>query len=158
MMLPKEATLEAFRMMADFNKGYLQGPDRRRGGGVFRHRTGGADASTICFPNFSPWGGWARIVYRFRPNGNNPDEAIFDTMLLAPWPKDRPKPPAAKLQMLEPDQHWVECEDLGTLARIFDQDTANVTQVHKGLQDQEPAARHLRRLSGIDHPRLPRSV
>jgi hypothetical protein len=40
--------------------------------------------------------------------------------------------------MLEPDQHWVECEDLGTLARIFDQDMANVTQVHKGLKTKNP--------------------
>lgn len=136
-VLPKEATLEAFRMMADFNKGYLKG---LIGDEVEAYSDIELVEQTFnnLFPNFSPWGGWARIVYRFRPNGNNPDEAIFDTMLLAPWPKDRPKPPAAKLQMLEPDQHWVECEDLGTLARIFDQDTANVTQVHKGLKTKNP--------------------
>lgn len=136
-LLSEEKNLEIFRMMADFNKTYLQG---LIGPEVENYSDIELVEQTFnnLFPNFSPWGGWARIVYRFRPNGDNPDEAIFDTMLLAPWPKDRPKPPAAKLHMLEPDQDWVAYEDLGTLARIFDQDTANVTQVHKGLKTKNP--------------------
>lgn len=136
-ILAKERTLEIFRMMADYNAEYLRS---LIGDEVDEYSDIELVEQTFnnLFPNFSPWGGWARIVYRFRPNGDNPDECIFDTMLLAPWPKDKPKPPAAKLQMLEPDQDWVEAEELGTLARIFDQDTANITQVHKGLKTKSP--------------------
>jgi hypothetical protein len=39
------------------------------------------------FPNFHPWGSFNRIVYRFRPNGNNPDESIMECMF-APIPAD----------------------------------------------------------------------
>ena len=136
-VLPKERTLEIFRTMADFNKMYLQ---TLIGDEVEEYSDIELVEQTFnnLFPNFSPWGGWARIVYRFRPNGDTPDECIFDTMLLAPWPNGKPKPSAAKLQMIDPDKPWVSCEDLGTLARIFDQDTANVTQVHKGLKTKNP--------------------
>ena len=36
------------------------------------------------FPNFHPWGSFNRIVYRFRPNGNNPDESIMECLYLSP--------------------------------------------------------------------------
>lgn len=137
MILPKEATLEIFRMMADYNGEYLRG---LIGDEVDQYSDIELVEQTFnnLFPNFSPWGGWARIVYRFRPNGDNPDECILDAMLLAPWPKDKPKPPAAKLAMVGIDDPWVSNEDLGTLARIFDQDTANITQVHRGLKTKNP--------------------
>ena len=137
MILPKEATLEIFRMMADYNAEYLRG---LIGDEVDQFSDIELVEQTFnnLFPNFSPWGGWARIVYRFRPNGDNPDECILDAMLLAPWPKDQPKPPAAQLTMLGIDDPWVSNEDLGTLARIFDQDTANITQVHRGLKTKKP--------------------
>ena len=86
------------------------------------------------FPNFSPWGGWARIVYRFRPNGDNPEECLMEAMLLAPWPEGTPKPAPVKLRMLERDEPWVTAEELGSLARIFDQDCGNVPDTQRGLK------------------------
>ncbi len=137
LVMPPERTLEIFRMMADYNAEYLRG---LIGDEVDQYSDIELVEQTFnnLFPNFSPWGGWARIVYRFRPHGDNPDECILDVMLLAPWPKGKPKPPAAKLHMLEEHQSWTEYEDLGTLARIFDQDVANVTQVLKGLKTKNP--------------------
>ena len=136
-LLPKERTLELFRMMADYNAEYLRS---LIGDEVEEYSDIELVEQTFnnLFPNFSPWGGWARIVYRFRPHGESPDECILDTMLLAPWPKDKLKPPAAELRMLDPEDDWVVAEELGTLARIFDQDTANITQVHKGLKTKSP--------------------
>src|SRR5580700_2900211 len=32
------------------------------------------------FPNLHPWGGYNRIVYRFRPNGDRHNESIFEVM------------------------------------------------------------------------------
>ena len=30
------------------------------------------------FPNFHPWGAYNRIVYRFRPYGDDPDRCIME--------------------------------------------------------------------------------
>ncbi|HIL98484.1 MAG TPA: aromatic ring-hydroxylating dioxygenase subunit alpha, partial [Pseudomonadales bacterium] len=38
------------------------------------------------FPNFHPWGSFNQINYRFRPNGNNPNECIMECIYLAPMP------------------------------------------------------------------------
>ena len=138
LVLPAERSLEIFRMMADYNAEYLRG---LIGDEVDQYSDIELVEQTFnnLFPNFSPWGGWARIVYRFRPHGSNPEECILDVMLLAPWPKGEAKPPAAPMVMLEEHQSWTEYEDLGTLARIFDQDVANVTQVMRGLKSRKPA-------------------
>ena len=132
-----EKSLEIYRMMADFNRGYLQS---LIGDEVEQYSDAELVEQTFnnLFPNFSPWGGWARIVYRFRPNGSNPDECIMEAMLLAPWPKDQPKPPASPLRMLGEDEPWVTADELGTLARIFDQDCANVPPTHEGLKTKRP--------------------
>jgi nitrite reductase/ring-hydroxylating ferredoxin subunit len=132
-----EQSLEIYRSMADFNKQYLASL-------IGDEVEGYSDAELVeqsfnnLFPNFSPWGGWARIVYRFRPNGDNHEECIMEAMLLAPWPEGKPKPPAAKLRMLDRDEPWVTAEELGTLARIFDQDCGNVPDTHLGLKSKQP--------------------
>ena len=42
------------------------------------------------FPNFHPWGAFNRIVYRFRPNGDDHRSAIMECIFLAPYPDERP--------------------------------------------------------------------
>src|SRR3546814_2376426 len=46
------------------------------------------------FPNISPWGCYNPIFYRFRPDGDNPEQCIHEIMFMLPVPKgqDRPKP------------------------------------------------------------------
>jgi len=90
------------------------------------------------FPNLHPWGGWMRIVFRFRPHGSNPEEAIMDIMLLAPWHKDRPKPAPAKLRKLGFDDAWTSAPELLSLSKITDQDVANVPSVQRGLKAKNP--------------------
>ena len=68
------------------------------------------------FPNFHPWGAYNRIVYRFRPNGDNHREAIMEVFLLAPFKGERPMP--AKTTYLGPDDSWTD----GTRARHARQD------------------------------------
>tara|TARA_B110000014_G_C20108368_1_gene583312 strand:- start:682 stop:2040 length:1359 start_codon:yes stop_codon:yes gene_type:complete len=84
------------------------------------------------FPNFHPWGGFNRIVYRFRPNGNNPDESIMECMYLSPYPEGD-KPPAAPIHHLGPDDDWTDAPELGMLGRVFNQDTYNLPRVQLGL-------------------------
>lgn len=91
------------------------------------------------FPNFHPWGAYQRIVYRFRPNGDDHETSIMDVYLLGPFKGARPKP--AKTQWLEPDQSWIEATVLGSSARVFDQDAYNMPKVHKGLKSAQ--SKHL---------------
>ncbi len=84
------------------------------------------------FPNFHPWAAYNRIVYRFRPNGNNHREAIMDVILLAPFKGERPA--AATTTYLGPDDEWIAASELGMLAKVFAQDSFNMPMVQKGLE------------------------
>ncbi len=85
------------------------------------------------FPNFHPWGSFNRIVYRFRPNGSNPDEAIMECLYMAPIPKDGNYPKAVPIHWLGKDDDWVEAPELGMLAKVFNQDSRNLPFVQEGL-------------------------
>lgn len=85
------------------------------------------------FPNFVPWGAYARIVYRFRPNGNDPESSIMDVMLMSPYPEGN-KPPPAKPHHLTMEDDWCEAPELGMLATIFNQDTSNLRAMQRGLR------------------------
>jgi phenylpropionate dioxygenase-like ring-hydroxylating dioxygenase large terminal subunit len=85
------------------------------------------------FPNVHPWGGFNQITYRFRPDGDDHRSCIMDVLLLSPFTGDRP-PPAEEIR-LTADQPWVTAVDqLGSLARVFDQDEFNLEAVQKGLR------------------------
>ena len=86
------------------------------------------------FPNFHPWGSFNQIVYRFRPNGDNPDECIMECMYMAPTPVGEERPPAPPIHYLGPDDDWVEAEELGMLAKVFNQDVVNMPEVQRGLK------------------------
>ncbi len=83
------------------------------------------------FPNFHPWGGYNRIVYRFRPWQNRCDKAFMECYYLSPFKGDRPDP--APLHFLAEDQDWTDAPELGMLAKVFQQDTFNLPNVHRGL-------------------------
>jgi hypothetical protein len=82
------------------------------------------------FPNFHPWGAFNRIVYRFRPNGNDHRSAIMEAIMLAPFQGERP--PAAKVHWLKEDEPWSAA--LGFLGKVFDQDVFNMPKVQWGLE------------------------
>lgn len=89
----------------------------------------------FVFPNFAPWGGYLQnLVYRWRPNGSDPNSCLMEVMMLQPVPKTGPRPAAAKLRLLPPETKWSEAEELGPLGPIFDQDMANLPYVQKGLR------------------------
>ncbi len=86
------------------------------------------------FPNFHPWGSFNRIVYRFRPLGDDPDQCIHECMYFAPVPEGQERPPAAPVHWLGPDDDWVDAPELGILAKVFNQDVYNLPRVQKGLK------------------------
>ncbi|MCG8668897.1 MAG: aromatic ring-hydroxylating dioxygenase subunit alpha [Pseudomonadales bacterium] len=87
------------------------------------------------FPNFVPWAGLnPNIVYRFRPNGNDPDSSIMDVMILMRYAESDPKPDPVPIHKLGIDDPWANAEELGALGGIFDQDMGNLPYVQKGLK------------------------
>ena len=86
------------------------------------------------FPNMHPWGGYNQITYRWRPNGDDHESCLMDVYLLSPFTGGAP-PPAPE-RRLDADQPWRSAvEELGSLARVFDQDEFNLEAVQKGLRD-----------------------
>ena len=86
------------------------------------------------FPNWHPWGSFNMINYRFRPNGDNHEEAIMECMFLAPIPESGEYTPASEIHWLEPDEDWTNAPELGMLAKIFNQDLRNLPFVYQGLK------------------------
>jgi phenylpropionate dioxygenase-like ring-hydroxylating dioxygenase large terminal subunit len=84
------------------------------------------------FPNFHPWGALNRIVYRFRPNGDDHRSSIMDVIFLSPFAGQRPPP--APVHWLADDEHWTNAPELGLLGKVFDQDVFNVGKVQLGLE------------------------
>jgi phenylpropionate dioxygenase-like ring-hydroxylating dioxygenase large terminal subunit len=84
------------------------------------------------FPNFHPWGAFNRIVYRFRPNGDDHRSAIMECFFLSPFQGERPPP--AKERKLGVDDPWATAPELGMLAKVFEQDVFNMAKVQKGLE------------------------
>ena len=89
------------------------------------------------FPNWSPWGVFNALNYRFRPHGNNPDECIFEVMMFVPWRDQANRPAPAKVTHLGRDDDWTLAPELGMTAKIFQQDSLNLPLVQRGLKAQE---------------------
>ncbi len=89
------------------------------------------------FPNWSPWGVFNQLFYRWRPHGNDPDECVFEVMMfpIAPDPDNKPEP--ASVTHLGPDDDWTMAPELGAVAKIFQQDSINLPHVQRGLKAQE---------------------
>ena len=89
----------------------------------------------LLFPNMVPWGGQALpIVYRFRPNGNDPDSHVMEIMFLFAKAADGSHPPPAAMNLLRPDQDWKDAPELGSAAMVADQDTDNLMRIQRGLK------------------------
>ncbi|ENO85561.1 aromatic ring-hydroxylating oxygenase subunit alpha [Thauera linaloolentis] len=75
------------------------------------------------------------MVYRFRPNGNDPDTCIFDLLFLQPLPDSGERPDPAEPFELDIEQsfHEVPGFDPG-LATIYDQDTGNLIGQQRGFK------------------------
>ncbi len=84
------------------------------------------------FPNFHPWGAFNRIVYRFRPNGDDHRTAIMECIFLAPYTGEKPAP--APVHWLEEHEVFSDAEELGMLGKVFDQDLFNMPRVQQGLE------------------------
>ena len=84
------------------------------------------------FPNFHPWGAFNRIVYRFRPNGDDHRSAIMECIFLAPYQGS--KPPPCEIHWLEEFETFTDAPELGMLGKVFNQDLFNMAKLQIGLE------------------------
>ena len=84
------------------------------------------------FPNLHPWGAFNRILYRFRPNGNDHRSSIMECIFLAPYGDEKPEP--APIHWLGDEEPFTNAPELGMLGKVFDQDVANMAKVQLGLE------------------------
>ncbi|MFP6837384.1 MAG: aromatic ring-hydroxylating dioxygenase subunit alpha [Pseudomonadales bacterium] len=87
------------------------------------------------FPNFTFWPTLVGpLLYRFRPAGDTPDEAIMEVYMLHPVPEDGRPYQTAKGIDLARGELWSSVEELGGYGPILDQDTPNMIRMTKGLK------------------------
>jgi phenylpropionate dioxygenase-like ring-hydroxylating dioxygenase large terminal subunit len=110
-----------------------------------RERTGRdysylSDAETLdgieyfLFPNFMPWAGFLTpLVYRFRPDGHDPESCVIDIMMLEPLPEGGARPSPKPTRYLNPDESWADVPELGNFGRIFNQDSSTFGRIQRGL-------------------------
>ena len=91
------------------------------------------------FPNFHPWGAFNRIVYRFRPNGDDHRSSIMECIFLAPYPEGEERPAPAPVHWLEEHEVFSDAQELGMLGKVFDQDLFNMSKVQLGLETTHKA-------------------
>jgi phenylpropionate dioxygenase-like ring-hydroxylating dioxygenase large terminal subunit len=86
------------------------------------------------FPNLHPWADFNPIFYRFRPDGDNPEQSLHEVMYMIPVPEGVEPPPPAKCTFLDLDDDYTLAPEFGSnLLKIFNQDGVNHRMVQKGL-------------------------
>lgn len=100
------------------------------------------------WPHMSLWAGYApNLIYRWRPNGLDPDSAIMDVMILKRVPKNGPRPAPVPVHFLSENERWSDAAELGGLAGVFEQDMGNLPYVQEGLRSSGIGVVHFARYS-----------
>ena len=102
------------------------------------------------WPNISLWAGFSpSLVYRWRPNGRDPETGIMDVMILKRAPKNGPRPKPVPVHELGVDDPWSDAPELGGLMGIFEQDMGNLPYVQEGLHASGSGVVHFGRYSEL---------
>lgn len=98
------------------------------------------------FPHMNFWASMApNVVYRWRPNGLDPESSIMDVIILKRAPREGPRPKPIKEHRLRLDENWSDSPQLGALGPVFEQDMGNLPQVQEGLRSSGTGVVHFSR-------------
>lgn len=90
------------------------------------------------FPNLVVWAGWGSfLVYRFRPNGEDPGSSIMEVFFLIPQGDGTSLTTARSPTRLGFDDSHRGAPELGPFADVFDEDLSNIPEVQRGLAAME---------------------
>ena len=79
------------------------------------------------------------LVYRFRPNGDNPEECIMEIMMLFGKAEDGSRPPVGKATIVGINDSWHKVPGMGSAADVTDQDTENLKRIQRGIRASKKA-------------------
>lgn len=108
------------------------------------------------FPNVVLFGGLGSpLFYRARPCGDDPNQCLFEVMLLMPVPAGQDKPAPAASRFLEDHERWSDVPELSYFGAVLDEDQDIMPRVQRGLRStrkktvtfsryQEARLRHFR--------------
>ncbi|MEQ8742201.1 aromatic ring-hydroxylating dioxygenase subunit alpha [Parasphingorhabdus sp.] len=89
------------------------------------------------FPNISPWADFNPIFYRFRPDGDNPEQSLHEVMFMVALPEGAERPEPAKCTFLDLHDDYTQATEFGSyLNKIFNQDYLNHKAMQKGVKSQ----------------------
>jgi nitrite reductase/ring-hydroxylating ferredoxin subunit len=109
------------------------------------------------FPNLVLFGGLGSpLVYRSRPDGDDPNRSIFEVWLLLPLAAGAAAPPPPRLRWLSDAETFSDVKELSYYGPVLDQDAVMMPRVQRGLRAsrkgrvtlsnyQEIRIRHMRR-------------
>jgi hypothetical protein len=90
------------------------------------------------FPNLMPFGGFSSpLVYRVRPDGDDPEHAFFEVWLLLPYPDSGEPPASAPLRVLAEHENFADVAELSYFGPILDQDAVLMPRVQRGLRSSK---------------------
>ena len=87
------------------------------------------------FPNLFLFAGInLRVLYQYRPLGDDPDRCLFDIMFMKPVPKDGPRPDPAEVVHVGEDDSYLDVPGMDpSFGLLFDQDTAIMRWHREGI-------------------------
>jgi hypothetical protein len=92
------------------------------------------------FPNMFFFAGInVPMAYRFRPDGADVDNSIFDLLVLEPLADGAEHPEPPEPIVLDVEQSYTEVEALGWLGPIYDEDTGNLALQQQGFKTSRKA-------------------
>ena len=74
------------------------------------------------------------MIYRFRPDGMDPDRCIFDLLMLKPCPENGKPPPPSEPVYLNVEESYTRVPSLGPLGVVYDEDTVNMAAQTRGMK------------------------
>ena len=94
------------------------------------------------FPNLFVFAGISlRVLYQYRPLGNDPDRCQFDIMFMRPKPKDGPMPDPAEMVPVAEDESYQDVPGMDPgFGLLFDQDTNIMRWQKEGMYTSDKGA------------------
>jgi nitrite reductase/ring-hydroxylating ferredoxin subunit len=91
------------------------------------------------FPNLQPWGGYFYpAVYRWRPNGTDPESMIYEVMVLVDVPEDQPLPKDVEPTYTELGSQLTDAPGTkGAYGYLLDEDFDQLRRIQKNLHSDQ---------------------